>query len=132
MGLQSWIATRGVKKIVSAMSKHYREGKATHPDVDEGQICQSVVGSRYQVLAPGAQEQAILSAGMESVENLYDACALVVQAETGITDPDLVELLLKCVIKEVSGVLGETHSEELEDEHIPRLLRQYAERIKAM
>ena len=86
----------------------YKQGKALHPDLDEAKVCRDVIGSRYQAIPPGAQEQAIISAGIEDVTDLYSACYLVVQAETGLNSsetPDLMDKIVDIVKEEVDRFL---------------------------
>ena len=43
------LRTPAPRPTAASMSKHYRQGKAAHPNESESDICQAVVGSRYQV-----------------------------------------------------------------------------------
>jgi len=108
MGFRTWLARRGIRGIAKSMCGVYKQGKAMHPDLDEAQLCQDVIGSRYQAIPPGPKEQTIISEGIEHVSDLYSACLLVVRAETGLNyadDPSLMRDIVRIVRQEVDRFL---------------------------
>ena len=85
MGFLIWMHKRRTKGIVRAMWQHYAQAKTQYPDVAESQVCQDVIGSRFQVIQPSPREAQIISHSIDLVQNLYQACALVARAETNIS-----------------------------------------------
>ncbi len=110
MGFLIWMHKRRAKGIVRAMWKHYDQGKSQHPDVEESQICQDVIGSRFQLIRTGEREKELISNSIDKVENLYQACALVTRAETDISigvDNNLWVALCSAISDEVARLKEE-------------------------
>ena len=118
MGIGQWIARRGARNVVKAMSLHYRQGQDTYRSGgldDLPALCRDVVGSRYRALAPNEKEFAIIRSAMEDLEDFYDAAFLVVLAEGGVDqdlDPSLYSLYAETVALEVAKVEGIQNPEQ--------------------
>lgn len=108
MGLQKFILRRGIRGIVKSMCSSYERAKADNPDMDEGQLCQSIVHKRYERISSSNKEQGIISADINNVDDIQRACFLVFWAETGITpskNRKTVEVAMDLIYEEVERVM---------------------------
>jgi hypothetical protein len=110
MGLQKWILRRGIRGIVKSMCSSYERAKAENPDMDEGQLCQSVVNKRYELISPSSKEKDIIARGIDDVDDIPRACFLVFWAETGISpinNRKTVEIAMDLIYEEVERLVLE-------------------------
>ena len=108
MGLQKWILRRGIRGIVKSICSSYERAKAENPDMDEGQLCQSIVHKRYDLISPSNKEKDIISADIDNVDDIHRACFLVFWAETGMTPSNnrkTVEMAMDLIYEEVERFL---------------------------
>ena len=118
MGLLVWMHRRRARSIIRAMWKHYSEGRAQYSDVEESEICRATIGSRFQIIKPGTREMNILSSSLNEVQNIYQACALVIRAETNISigvDNELWVALCVVIANEVATLKNETSPDNIKN-----------------
>jgi hypothetical protein len=134
MGINHWVARRGAKNIVKAMSRHYRQGLIVYKRQgldDMPALCRDVVGSRYKKISPSEKELAIIQEGIEHLTDFYDAAFLVILAEGDVDqdlDPALYQLYAETVVNEVSKIASIPDSDQNIDSHnrLTQLMKKFA------
>ena len=76
--------------------------------MDEGQLYQSIVRKRYDLISPSSKEKDILARGIDDVDDIQRACFLVFWAETGMSPVDnrkTVEIAMDLIYEEVERLM---------------------------